>query len=110
MTDYGHGLRFGVFITPNAADAEHILELARLAEREGLDLVSFQDHPYQRRFLDAWTLLSMVAAQTESIRVAPNVANLPLRLPVMLARTAASLDILSGGRVHLGLGAGAFWD
>jgi alkanesulfonate monooxygenase SsuD/methylene tetrahydromethanopterin reductase-like flavin-dependent oxidoreductase (luciferase family) len=110
VTDYGHGLRFGVFITPNATDAESIVKLALLADREGLDLVSFQDHPYQHRFLDAWTLLSVVAGQTESIRLAPNVANLPLRLPVLLARTAASLDILSEGRVHLGLGAGAFWD
>jgi alkanesulfonate monooxygenase SsuD/methylene tetrahydromethanopterin reductase-like flavin-dependent oxidoreductase (luciferase family) len=110
VTDYGHGLRFGVFITPNASDAEQIIALARLADREGLDLVSFQDHPYQRRFLDVWTLLSVVAAQTNTVRLAPNVSNLPLRLPVVLARTAASLDILSEGRVHLGLGAGAFWD
>jgi alkanesulfonate monooxygenase SsuD/methylene tetrahydromethanopterin reductase-like flavin-dependent oxidoreductase (luciferase family) len=110
VADYGQGLRFGVFITPNAADAAKILELARLADREHLNLVSFQDHPYQRRFLDAWTLLSVVAAQTESIHVSPNVANLPLRLPVVLARSAASLDILSQGRVELALGAGAFWD
>ena len=52
----------------------------------------------------------MVAARTTSIRVAPNVANLPLRPPVVLARSAATLDLLSGGRVELGLGAGAFWD
>ena len=110
MTDYGHELRFGVFITPNAADAEQVVKLARLADREHLDLVTFQDHPYQRHFLDAWTLLSVVAAQTESIYLAPNVANLPLRLPVMLARSVASLDILSRGRVQLGLGAGSFWD
>ena len=110
MTDYGHDLRFGAFITPNAADADRVLELARLADREGLDLVTFQDHPYQRRFLDAWTLLSVVAAQTESVRVSFNVGNLPLRLPVVLARSVASLDIISGGRVELGLGAGAFWD
>jgi alkanesulfonate monooxygenase SsuD/methylene tetrahydromethanopterin reductase-like flavin-dependent oxidoreductase (luciferase family) len=51
-----------------------------------------------------------VAAQTSSVRVAPNVANLPLRPPVVLARSVATLDILSGGRVELGLGAGAFWD
>ena len=44
------------------------------------------------------------------MRVAPNVANLPLRPPAVLARSVASLDLLSGGRVELGLGAGAFWD
>ncbi|WP_327370427.1 LLM class flavin-dependent oxidoreductase [Streptomyces sp. NBC_01217] len=40
----------------------------------------------------------------------PNVANLPLRPPAALARSAASLDLLSGGRVEIGLGAGAYWD
>ena len=87
-----------------------MVELAQTAELAGLDLVTFQDHPYQPRFLDTWTLLSVVAAQTSTIRVAPNVANLPLRQPVVLARSVASLDLLSGGRVELGLGAGAFWD
>jgi alkanesulfonate monooxygenase SsuD/methylene tetrahydromethanopterin reductase-like flavin-dependent oxidoreductase (luciferase family) len=43
------------------------------------------------------------------VRVAPNVLNLPLRRPAVVARSAASLDRLSGGRVDLGLGAGAFW-
>ena len=110
MTDYGHDLRFGVFITPNAADAHDVLRLAKLAEREHLDIVTFQDHPYQRRFFDAFTLLAMVAAQTDRIFLPPNVANLPLRLPVTIAKAAASIDILSDGRMHLGLGAGAFWD
>ncbi len=87
-----------------------MLELARLADVLGLDLVTFQDHPYQAKFLDTWTLLAVVAAQTTTVRVAPNVANLPLRPPVVLARSVATLDILSGGRVELGLGAGAFWD
>ena len=50
------------------------------------------------------------AAGTERVTVLRNVANLPLRHPAVLARSAASLDILSGGRVELGLGAGAFWD
>jgi alkanesulfonate monooxygenase SsuD/methylene tetrahydromethanopterin reductase-like flavin-dependent oxidoreductase (luciferase family) len=110
LTDYRHDLQFGVFITPLAAQADGVLELARLADVVGLDIVSFQDHPYQPRFLDTWTLLSVVAAATTNVRVAPNVANLPLRQPVVLARSAASLDILSGGRVELGLGAGTFWD
>jgi alkanesulfonate monooxygenase SsuD/methylene tetrahydromethanopterin reductase-like flavin-dependent oxidoreductase (luciferase family)/hemerythrin-like domain-containing protein len=110
MADYGHDLQFGVFLTPDAANADRVLELASLAEVLGLDLVTVQDHPYQARFLDTWTLLSVIAARTSSIRVAPNVANLPLRQPVVLARSVATLDILSGGRVELGLGAGAFWD
>jgi alkanesulfonate monooxygenase SsuD/methylene tetrahydromethanopterin reductase-like flavin-dependent oxidoreductase (luciferase family)/hemerythrin-like domain-containing protein len=110
MPDYGQDLWFGVFVTPAAAQAGAVLELARLADVVGLDVVSFQDHPYQPAFLDMWTLLSVVAAETTTVRVAPNVANLPLRPPAVLARAAASLDILSGGRVELGLGAGAFWD
>jgi alkanesulfonate monooxygenase SsuD/methylene tetrahydromethanopterin reductase-like flavin-dependent oxidoreductase (luciferase family) len=110
MTGYGHALQFGVFVTPEAADAEQVVALARLADEVGLDLVSFQDHPYQARFLDTWTLLSYVAARTTRVHVAPNVLNLPLRPPAVLARAAASLDRLSGGRVELGLGAGAFWD
>src|SRR5699024_7831634 len=87
-----------------------VVELARLSDQVGLDLVTVQDHPYQPSFLDTWTLLSVIAAQTSSARVVPNVANLALRPPAVLARSAASLDILSGGRVELGLGTGAFWD
>ena len=110
MTDYGHDLQFGLFPSPDAVAAERTLELAQLAEVSGLDLVSVQDHPYQGKHLDTWTLLSVIAARTSAIRVAPNVANLPLRPPVVLARVAATLDLLSSGRVELGLGAGAFWD
>ena len=110
MADYRHDLQFGIFVTPGADQAPTVLELARLADVVGLDLVTFQDHPYQAKFLDTWTLLAVVAAQTTNVRVAPNVANLPLRPPVVLARSVATLDILSGGRVELGLGAGAFWD
>ena len=110
MTDYLHELQFGVFIPPLAEQADAVVELAELAEVSGLDLVTFQDHPYQPRFLDTWTLLSVVAAKTSRVRLAPNVANLPLRPPAVLARSVASLDILSRGRVELGLGAGAFWD
>ncbi|QAY59931.1 LLM class flavin-dependent oxidoreductase [Microbacterium protaetiae] len=108
--DYGHPLQFGVFITPANAQPQAPVALARRAEASGLDLVTFQDHPYQPAFLDTWTLLSYVAAQTERIHLAPNVLNLPLRPPMVVARAAASLDLLSGGRFDLGLGSGAFWD
>jgi alkanesulfonate monooxygenase SsuD/methylene tetrahydromethanopterin reductase-like flavin-dependent oxidoreductase (luciferase family) len=110
MTDYGHELVFGTFLTPTAAQADRVIALAQLTEQVGLDLVTVQDHPYQPAFLDTWTLLSVIAARTERVRVAANVANLPLRPPVVMARSVASLDIISGGRVELGLGAGGFRD
>ena len=110
MADYGHELRFGTFLTPRNAQPEAVVGLAQLSEQVGLDLVTFQDHPYQPSFLDTWTLLSYVAASTVQIGLAPNVLNLPLRPPAVVARAAASLDLLSGGRVDLGLGAGAFGD
>ncbi len=108
--DYGQELRFGLFPTPNAADLDQVLLLAEVAEVSGLDLVSIQDHPYQARHADAWTLLSVIAARSASLRVALNVANLPLRPPVVLAKSVATLDLVTGGRVDLGLGAGGFWD
>lgn len=110
MTDYGRALEFGSFITPAAGSARGVMELTKASERAGLDYATFQDHPYQPAFFDTWTLLSYLAAQTSTIRLAANVHNLPLRPPAVLARSAASLDILSGGRIELGLGAGGFWD
>ena len=110
MGDYGHDLSFGIFVTPKADTAGHVLRLARRAEAAGLDWVSVQDHPYQPAFLDAWTLLTAIAATTERDSVFPNVANLPLRPPAVLARAVASLDIVSGGRAELGIGTGAFWE
>jgi alkanesulfonate monooxygenase SsuD/methylene tetrahydromethanopterin reductase-like flavin-dependent oxidoreductase (luciferase family) len=110
MTDYGHDLLFGTFVTPIALAPGHVLELAIAADRAGLDLVTFQDHPYQAGFLDTWTVLTFVAARTERVHISGNVLGLPLRPPAVLARAAATLDILSGGRFELGIGAGAFWD
>ncbi|GIJ44541.1 hypothetical protein Val02_14270 [Virgisporangium aliadipatigenens] len=110
MNDYGHDLLFGTFVTPVAGDHERVVALAQHSERAGLDLVTFQDHPYQAGFLDTWTLLSFVAAATTDIRLSTNVLNLPLRQPIVIARSVASLDLLSGGRIELGLGAGSFWD
>ncbi|WP_432056241.1 LLM class flavin-dependent oxidoreductase [Streptomyces sp. bgisy022] len=110
LSAYGHPLRFGSFITPANTDPARTVDLAVLSEQVGLDLVTFQDHPYQPRFLDTWTLLSYVAARTSRVHLSANVTNLPLRPPAVLARSVASLDLLSGGRVELGLGAGAFWD
>jgi alkanesulfonate monooxygenase SsuD/methylene tetrahydromethanopterin reductase-like flavin-dependent oxidoreductase (luciferase family) len=105
---YGHELQFGTFITPGNNPPETALALGVLSEDLGFDLVTYQDHPYQPRFLDTWTLLTWVAARTERIQVSANVLNLPLRPATVTARAAASLDLLTHGRFNLGLGAGGF--
>ncbi|HMM83253.1 MAG TPA: LLM class flavin-dependent oxidoreductase [Terrimesophilobacter sp.] len=110
MTDYGHDIQFGTFITPNAAKPDRVVALAEFSDTLGFDLVTFQDHPYQPALLDAWSLLAFVAGRTTRARLSANVTNLPLRLPVVLARASTTLDLLSGGRFELGLGAGGFWD
>ena len=108
MSNLSRELKFGYFLIPNA-DAP-LLSIAQEAERLGLDYIAVQDHPYQRRFVDTWTLLSMIAARTSRIGLFPDVANLPLRPPAVMAKAAASIDVLSGGRFELGLGAGSFWE
>jgi alkanesulfonate monooxygenase SsuD/methylene tetrahydromethanopterin reductase-like flavin-dependent oxidoreductase (luciferase family) len=103
-------LEIGPFVVPSGEDPAGTVEQIVVADRAGLDIVGIQDHPYQRRYLDTWTLLSFAAARTDRIRLVPDVVNLPLRLPSVLAKSAASLDLLSDGRVELGIGAGSFWD
>lgn len=104
--DYGQPIRFGVFVVPEAT--ERPLRLAARADELGFDLAGVQDHPYQRRFFDTMTLLAAMAMRTERITVFPDVANMQLRPPALLAKEAATIDILSGGRFELGLGAGGF--
>ena len=103
-------VEFGIFPTPTAEHSDVVINQVLAAERAGIDLVGIQDHPYQRRFLDTWSLIPFLAARTERIRFFPDVANLPLRPPAVMAKAAASIDLLSGGRFELGLGAGAFWE
>ena len=110
MPDRGRPVTFGWFLVPDAADPAGLVDQARRVERAGFDLIGIQDHPYQRRYLDTFSLLAALATATERIGLFPDVANLPLRHPAMLAKAAASIDRLSGGRFELGLGAGTFWD
>jgi len=103
-------VQFGLNIDPVVDRPEEVTALATLADRAGLALVAMQDHAYNPRFGETWTLLTAVALRTERVHVLTNVATLALRSPAMLAKAAATLDRLTGGRVELGLGAGAFWD
>ena len=103
-------LTFGLSVVPNAEGLAGTVDLVRRADALGLDVVGVQDHPYQRRYVDTLALLGHLLERTERISVFPDVANLPLRPPAVLAKHAATLDLLSGGRFELGLGAGGFWD
>jgi alkanesulfonate monooxygenase SsuD/methylene tetrahydromethanopterin reductase-like flavin-dependent oxidoreductase (luciferase family) len=108
--DYGHDLQFGFFLDPATGDPERTVDTARTLDALGFDLIGIQDHPYQQGHFDTLALIGYLLGQTERIRIFPDVANLALRPPAMLAKQAATLDQLSGGRFELGLGAGAFWE
>ncbi len=102
-----HDLKFGALLEPPAGRPQDVVELAELTEELGYDVVTLSDHPYWPERLDTIALLSAIVARTSRITVLPNLLNLPLRPPAVVARTAATLDILSGGRFELGLGTGA---
>jgi alkanesulfonate monooxygenase SsuD/methylene tetrahydromethanopterin reductase-like flavin-dependent oxidoreductase (luciferase family) len=101
---------FGISVIPLADELTEIRALVRAADEGGLALVGIQDHPYQRHFFDTWELIPTLMAETERVSFFTDVANLPLRLPSVMAKAAATLDAISGGRFELGLGAGAVLD
>ncbi len=108
--DYGREIQFGVFVIPATMNPTRALDVASIADEVGFDLIGVQDHPYQWRFFDTMTLLTAMAMRTHRITLFPDVASLPMRPPAVLAKAAASIDVLSGGRFELGLGAGGFWE
>lgn len=95
---------FAASIDPSAADPREPFERARIADENGLDLITIMDHPYNARLFDTWTLLTAIGQATRNIHLATNVASFPLRPPALLAKQAATLDILTEGRMELGLG------
>jgi len=102
-------LMFGFSLVPTLDMVGH-RELALAAEGEGLDWIGIQDHPYVADYLDTLVLAGALLERTSRIAVFPDVANLPLRPPAILAKTAAALDLLSGGRFELALGGGGYWN
>lgn len=110
MTDYGHPISFGVSLYPSIDELATTMRLASQADGMGLDYLAIQDHAYNPEFLDTWTLISYLAAETERITFVPDVLDLQLRPPTILAKAAASLSVLSGGRIVLGVGGGASAD
>src|SRR4051794_6675642 len=97
---------FGISLVPATEGLGRIRELVQVADEADLDVVGIQDHPYQHHFLDTWSLIPALLTEAKRISFFTDVANLPLRPPAVMAKAAASLDVLSGGRFELGLGAG----
>ena len=106
-TGYGHELVFGAMVEAAADRPLEVLSVAAAMEEAGLDVIALPDHPYWTHRLDTFAVMAAVLARTSRITVMANLANLPLRPPPVLARTAATLDLLSGGRFELGVGTGA---
>ena len=100
-------VRFGLNVDPNTGGLPIAERITAIADAGGLEYVGIQDHPYNSEFVDTLTLITWLAGRTSSVHFFPNVANLPLRPPALLAKQAATIDVLSGGRFELGLGAGA---
>jgi alkanesulfonate monooxygenase SsuD/methylene tetrahydromethanopterin reductase-like flavin-dependent oxidoreductase (luciferase family) len=105
---FGAGL--GAWNGVDVSGGADSVRLIAQADRDGLDVFTLADHPYFGEKLEAYALLSFLLGQTEQIRGMVTVTNLPSRPAPVLARTITSLSALSGGRVLLGIGAGAIWD
>ena len=129
------GVRLGVSLPTYAAEApegwDHVFDVARAADEAGIDRVVVSDHvvfgedleAYGRpetggvdggrqptgpdgHWLEPLTVLSAVAARTARVRLGTYILLAALRRPVVLAKQLATLDVLSGGRVDLGVGIG----
>lgn len=88
-----------------------VLDLAQSADELGYDLFTLSDHLHTDRPADEpWTVLSWLAGRTSRIELGTNVLGLPYREPTVLAKSAETLDRISGGRLVLGLGAGGYDD
>src|SRR6478609_1433216 len=111
------GLQIPSFNFPGGSPADifaTVADAAVAAESSGFDTVLVMDHFYQLPFLgeptdymlEAYTLLGAIAARTSSIRLGALVTGNTYRNPAILAKTVTTLDIVSGGRAQLGIGAG----
>ena len=112
MADPQQAIEFGIYLPQVSFAYEEILRRARHAEALGLHSVWFYDHLYSpgqpdRPSLEGWTLASYVLAETTRLRVGHLVLCNNFRHPALLAKMASTLDVLSGGRLELGLGSGS---
>jgi len=110
MSKFGRPLRFGYSPLPSATDPARPLQLAGMAETFGLDYVGIQAPAYRAEDYDLWTLLTAIGMATKSINLFALMPELPHYSPALWARAAASLDLLTNGRVEIAIGDGAAAD
>ena len=105
---------FGVHVPPEGRDFEEMKKLCTGAERLGYDLFTVTDHFMNmanpngpgNHPLECWTTLAGLAAVTNRIRLGPLVGCYAYRRPTVLTKMATTVDIVSGGRLVFGIGAG----
>jgi F420-dependent oxidoreductase-like protein len=112
------GIHFGSYgrVDDGTAVFERLVQAARLAQEAGFDAISVPDHVHQNRvgggpaspMFEAYTLLGALAAATSRVKLLSLVSPVTLRPPGLLAKAVTTLDVISGGRAVLGVGAG--WD
>jgi probable F420-dependent oxidoreductase len=103
-------VKFGIAVGAYSAgvpSGRELADFARTAEAVGFDSVQVGDHiQWHAPIIESTVLLATFAAVTTRVRIASDVVILPLRDPVLIAKTVASLDVLSGGRMIFGVGVG----
>src|SRR4029079_7292784 len=110
------GLHLPLYTFPGTFSAElfdKVVEQAQAAEAAGFGLVTVMDHPYQiggvgaetEPMLEGWSVLNALARETSRVRLGTLVTGVTYRNPAMLAKIATTLDVISGGRAILGIGA-----
>lgn len=112
------GIHFGSYgrVDDGAAVFGRLADAAKLAEESGFDAISVPDHVHQNQvgggpaspMFEAYTVLGALAAATSRVHLFSLVSPVTLRAPGLLAKAVTTLDVISGGRAVLGVGAG--WD
>ena len=105
---------FGLHMAPEGCDFEYMSNVAKATERAGFDIFMITDHFMNmvnpsgpgKHPLECWTTLARLASVTHRIKLGPLVTCYAYREPTVLAKMATTVDIISKGRLIMGIGAG----